>query len=271
MANKQAVCAYRVTARGGQTIATLAVELAAVPLDVAYLVQVGALPVSDVTTIGGQTATRTITLQFAPGVPATGTPVFTEHGPAAGPIILPLDNPGANGDYARAPVISFPPSAPGLPPPEAIATAFPRMSVIDAIVVAQGSGYSGSSKAVFVGGELDPVTGVPATGTPTISGGHITGITFTNNGDGYQSFPQIQIVDPGGGSGALVFGGLAVQDIKRGAPGNYQTIPLGVLTSYFQASWPDGSNQAGAFANFMLRALAEGVRSPIVSVPPVIS
>jgi hypothetical protein len=269
MANKQAVCAYRVTARGGQTIATLAAEMASVPLDVAYLTQVGALPVSDVMAIVGQTATRTITLQFAPGVPATGTPVFTAVGPPAGAIILPLDNAGSNGDYARVPIITFPPSVPG-PPPEAVATAQARMGVIDAIVVAGGSGYSSSSKAIFVGGELDPL-GTPAAGTPTLSGGVVTGITFTNAGLGYQSFPQIQIVDPGGGRGALVFGGLSVQSVARGARGNYQTIPLGQITSYFQTSWPDGTNQAAAFANFMIRALAEGVRSPIVSVPPVIS
>jgi hypothetical protein len=271
MPNSQAVCAYRVTAKGGQTIAALAAALAAVPLDLEFLVQVvGALPVSDVTVVGGQTATRTIALQFAPGVPATGTPVFRDKGSPTGAIVLPLDNPGSNGDYARAPVLLFPPTTPGTPPPEGIATMVPRMSVIDAIVVAPGSGYSGASKAVFVGGELDPL-GTPAAGTPTISGGQITGITFTNNGLGYQSFPQIQIVDPGGGTGALVFGGLSVQSLKQYNPGNYQLLPLATFTSYFQSSWPDTADQVSIFRNFMIRSLMESVRSPIVQVDPVIS
>ena len=277
MSNSQFVCGYKVTARGGQTIAVLAAALAAVPIDLTIPQLFGMIPIADVTTISGQTATRNITLQFAPLVPAMGTATLFP-GENGGPIetLLPT-NSEANGDYAAIPVISFVGGSPQQSNnPGASytmnATAAAHMMLLDAFVVNPGSGYSNAATAVIIGGGLDPVNGVPGTASPTVvAGGAIGGVSFLNRGFGYSSFVQIQIVDPSGGSGAVIFGGLSVFGIKLFNPGNYKTAPTPVFTPYFQASNPDSTNQKSIVRGFMTRALEEALRSPVTAVEPVVS
>jgi hypothetical protein len=76
---------------------------------------------------------------------------------------------------------------------------FANQSVIAAIPVSGGSGYTTAPTVTFAA----PATGTTATGTATISGGSVTGITITNPGSGYTSTPSVTIsAPPAGGTTA---------------------------------------------------------------------
>jgi hypothetical protein len=69
-------------------------------------------------------------------------------------------------------------------------------------IINGGSGYTGATTITISA----PAAGVTATATPIISGGVITGLTFTNAGSGYTDAkaPTATIADGGGGSGAII-------------------------------------------------------------------
>jgi hypothetical protein len=271
MAHSQIACGYKVTAQGGQTIATLATELAAVPLDLTIPTLFGLLPIKDQTVTVGQSATRTITLQMAPAVPAFAAATLVPGSPK-GPIeTISLGNSEANGDYAAPPIITFTGAQ------EHKARAVAIMCLVDAIIVNPGSGYTGAATATVVGGQVAPASGVlnpgrVALAQPSFIGGAVSGITYLDIGTGYNSFPQIVINDvPGGGSGAIVFGGLTVLALQLYDPGVYLGAPGMVFTPAFQASNPDTSDQRTAVSGFMTRAFEESMRSQVTALIPVVT
>jgi hypothetical protein len=69
-------------------------------------------------------------------------------------------------------------------------------------IVNGGSGYTGATTITISA----PAAGVTATATPIITGGVITGLTFTNAGTGYTDAkaPTATIADGGGGTGAII-------------------------------------------------------------------
>jgi hypothetical protein len=76
---------------------------------------------------------------------------------------------------------------------------FANQSVVAAIPVSGGSGYTSAPTVTFSA----PATGTTATGTATISGGTVTGITITNPGSGYTSAPTVTLsAAPAGGTTA---------------------------------------------------------------------
>jgi hypothetical protein len=76
---------------------------------------------------------------------------------------------------------------------------FANQSVVAAIPVSGGSGYTSAPTVTFSA----PATGTAATGTATISGGTVTGITITNPGSGYTSAPTVTLsAPPAGGTTA---------------------------------------------------------------------
>jgi hypothetical protein len=267
MAHSQIVCGYQVTAQGAQPIATLAAALSVVPIDQATLLLHGLLPIRDQIATVGQTATRTITLQMAPALPAVATCKLFTDAPGGAIQSLLLVNPEGNGDYALAPIITFV----GGTPVRHKARAVANMVMIDPIVLKPGSGYTSAATATAVGGGLVP-GGRPAAVAPVIIGGAVGGISVTDVGSGYTSFPQIVISDvPGGGSGAVVFGGLTVASLTLFDPGVYATAPSLVFTPAFQATTPDTANQATAVRGFMTRAMEEALRSQVVALTPIVT
>ena len=70
-----------------------------------------------------------------------------------------------------------------------------RGQVVAVKVTAGGTGYTNGAAATFSA----PTSGVTATGTITVVGGTITGVTITNPGNGYTSEPTVTVA---GGSGA---------------------------------------------------------------------
>jgi hypothetical protein len=274
MSHSQIVCAYTVTAVGGQTIAALAAQFAAVPLDLQIPQLFGAMPIGDATTISGQTATRTITFQFAPAFPASATAILAT--PDGGGITLDLSG-GENGDYGAPPIISFTGGNPviGAHKMAETATATAQCVLLDAFIVNPGANYSAGSTAVLVGGDVDPRAGMGRAGSasPVIGvGGAVTGIDFLDRGMGYGTYPQVKIVDPlGTGSGAVIFVGLSIVNLTVFNPGNYKTAPGVVFTPKFQAMTPDTADQKSTLRGFMARAFAEFIRSPVTAVEPVVS
>lgn len=80
---------------------------------------------------------------------------------------------------------------------------FDSNSVASTTITAGGSGYS-SATVTF---SAAPAGGITATGTATVSGGAVTGITITNPGNGYTSAPTVTI--GGDGSSATATATLA--------------------------------------------------------------
>ena len=267
MPHTQIVCAYQVTQAGNQTIANLAAALAAAPLDITIPRFYGLIPIKDVTTTAAPTATRTITLQMAPVVPATATVALRQgNQPGNGVQSITLGNGDANGDYAAPPILTFSGGT-----PEHNARAIALCNVVDAIIVNGGSGYTNAATATFVGGDVSP-NGRVAAGFVSLNAGSVAGISFSDNGLLYHTFPQIVITDvPGGGSGAVIYGGLSVYDTLIFHHGIYQAPPTAVFTPVFQVTNPDLSHQAAAVAGFMTRVLAETLRSSVTALPPVVS
>jgi hypothetical protein len=74
-----------------------------------------------------------------------------------------------------------------------------NQSVIAVIIAAGGSGYTTAPTVTF---SAPGGTGTTATGTATITGGVVTGVTITNAGSGYTATPTVTIAAPTAGSTA---------------------------------------------------------------------
>ena len=92
--------------------------------------------------------------------------------------------------------------------------------IVDSVaIVGDGTNYASSDTIAFSAPQV--TTGVTATGTITVEGGDITGVTITNKGSGYTSAPTITITSSSG-SGVTLNATLA---------NNYATIPTQAVMS----------------------------------------
>ena len=99
-------------------------------------------------------------------------------------------------------------------------------------VVSGGSGYSSVSKPTIAIGAPVGASAVPAVaGTVTVSGGAITEITLSENGNGYTSAPTVTVTQGFGGSGASLTAVMAAtgsQDVIS----VYKTFQVHVIREY---------------------------------------
>lgn len=237
---------------------------------------------------------RTIVLGFNPSSTATATAVLGDHG-ASGSPVKSVTVTGAGDNYVQPPIVSFTGGrAAGVEPsmftPSANnpAAAVAYLKVVSATVDAAGTGYTAATKVTVVGklkasgspppynegGPAPADEGVAAVLTPTIAGGHITGIAITSAGSGYVGIPEVVITDEGGGSGGSISVTMGVGEIVvlRGG-GGYDAAPTVVLTPYFQALFPASSavNQEAPFINLFTPILEQALLTPISAGTPVIA
>ena len=105
-------------------------------------------------------------------------------------------------------------------------------------ITAGGSGYSSAPTVTFTA----PFSGTTATGTATISGGAVTGITMTNVGVGYESAPTITF-SGGGGNGATATATVDAEDRSK------CYLPYANLTDEKNVLIVSGTTAAGTFNN----------------------
>jgi hypothetical protein len=261
----QITSTFKVTAVGTQLIGALASEMEGVPIDVDLLRAFGLYPSSDSTAIAGQTATRAIVVNMGQGgFAATATldpggPESIEKIALAAFVVSP---------WAAPPIVQF--SGGG----GSGASASVQMGLNSAalIILDAGGGYTGATVATLVGGDLAP-GGTPAVISGVTIGGidnHITGVTFSNPGSGYTTYPQIVFTDSGGGSGALIYAGLVPVGITLLTAGTeYTSAPTVSALAVFDASNP--TFQGAAIQGWMQGPIADACRSPILYTAPVVT
>jgi hypothetical protein len=256
-------CAYSATASGSITPAALNAAMAAVPLDFDLLAFWGLRVTGDSTATASLVVTRTIVLAMGPSANATATSTLVP-GDGSG---SPLDTVavGASGsDYVVPPVVTAP-----------VAT-IRRASLhaklgVQAISVSNGGiAYPANTTIQFVGG--NPVPGsAPATATPTIVLGVVTGVTVHTPGD-YTTVPKAVLVGVGGSLGVLAIR-LGVTSIPIDDPGaGYVPPPPAItITPQFKTLCPDGTDQASPVAGWMTQILQSALRTPVVAAVPVVA
>lgn len=101
--------------------------------------------------------------------------------------------------------------------------------VVSTTITAGGTGYTSAPTVTF---SAPPSGGVTATGTATISGGVVTGITMTNNGKGYTSGAPTISFSGGGGSGAAATATVG----ELFATGQTMPSPMGAMPTGLQGT-----------------------------------
>ncbi len=188
------------------------------------------------------------------------------------------------------------PSDPGIPQPinnaddslDSAAAAVAYLKVAAAAVTAGGAGYSAATFIAVTGqrkhaGDRPSLTQTPnvdvgtvAVLLPTIVGGVITAVTIAATGSGYVGVPTVTVVDPGGGTGAVITVSMGVGKIEilRGGAG-YNSPPAVVLTPIFQALFTPGvtpfPSQKAPLRELMTTALEQIIMSPVSASDPVIA
>lgn len=264
MAN-QASCAYHVQ-QGGQSLTALAAAVAAVPVPDSIVDVYGARVTSDSTATAGTVVTRTIVFAFGPETAGAATTTVNANG-----LLTSVNVTNAGSEYVLPPTVTFDGGGDNIFA-EAIAAAY--LQVEGASVGAGGSGYSASTYALVIGQQSpNDDEAVEAKLTLTIAGGAVTAVAVANAGSNYAGIPEVLIVDPiGSGRGASVNLTMQLGSIDLVYPGEgYAEAPTVTLTPAFKAMFPDSSNQATPFANFMTSAIQAAVLSPVVADPPVLS
>jgi hypothetical protein len=101
-------------------------------------------------------------------------------------------------------------------------------TVDSATVTAGGTGYVASTTSVSFG--TPPAGGITATGTVTVAGGVVTGITITNPGQGYTSVPLVTIV--GAGTGATATSVVSTIKTNAATAWGSKLLVAGVASAY---------------------------------------
>jgi hypothetical protein len=271
---------------GGGTAAAVAAQMAAVPVPQSMLDFYGVRVISD-STPAASPVVRTIVLGLNPASTATATASLETQN--SGSPVGALAVTSAGSGYVAPPIVSFtggrpaPVVRPGFPTiaidvnqlegsVNAPAVAACYLKVVSAAVVAAGAGYSANT-AINVTGRLAK-NGIPAVLTPTIVGGHITGVVVTTPGSGYVGAPTITVVDPAvtPGSGGIISVSMGVGSLvlQRGGSG-YSSPPTVVLTPIFQSLFPPAGDQAAPFAELMTTALEQAIKSPVTASAPMVT
>lgn len=278
-----ATLVYKCAQGGASATAIQALmDAAAVPFPPAVLEALGLRVTSDVTVLGPPVQ-RTIVVALGPSATATATATLFEAGESGSPIGgFTVTAAGAN--YVLSPIVEI--SSVGQTDLIQPAAGLAWLKAVGATVAAGGAGYSAASFAVVSpaspGGNPTSLTDAPSAPpsqsrpvklTLTIIAGAITGVAIADAGTGYQTLPQVTIVDPlGTGSGAVINLSMGVDriDVARAGQG-YGSVPAVTLVPAFKIMYPDGGGQGGPLANIMTVALAQSTLSPIVASPPVIA
>jgi hypothetical protein len=142
---------------------------------------------------------------------------------------------------------------------------FPVVSFFDP----SGSGQGAEGQVVFQ-------TGTPATAHAVVLAGVITGIILDTQGDGYITPPVVVITDPTGTGAVATVGshmGVSRVDMLSGGQGYPLASPPPVtFTPLFKHTWPDGaSDQKQAFVKLLSVALKRDVRTPVITLAPIIT
>ena len=101
-------------------------------------------------------------------------------------------------------------------------------------VISGGFGYSATPSVTFTGGNAGGGTPTQATGTATVVGGVVTGVTVTSPGSGYTSYPNVTISDPTGvGAQAVASVNTEIKMMTRtdGRPGGQPDLTAQDLTT----------------------------------------
>ena len=263
MPNSQIVCAYTARAVGSIPIATVAANLAAVPLDTDTLTMLGLRVLTDAMTTGALITTRTITLGMNPSSTATATVSFIA-GDGSGSPIRALALTGGGLDYVVPPIVTFTGDGAG-------AKAVCSLDVGVVAIDAPGVGYIGIPTVTFVGGQLAQ-GGKQATGVATVDGfGHVSGVTIVTPGGPYFAVPTIVFSHPGGATGAIARARMRVGTLTLVSPGiGYQTVVV-VFTPYFKVACPDSSPQGSVVSGWMTAIFQDELAQPISTAVPVVS
>jgi hypothetical protein len=267
--SSQIACAYKLTAVGARPVASLQAAMAAVPVDLLLPNLYGLLYVGDATILSGQTVTRTMRFSLVPSSNAIASTTLIPGDGSGSPLESVVVQSSGDG-YARAPLVTFAPSA----TPDRPANARCRMQLGNPLIIAGGTGYTGTPPVTFMGGELWP-GGIQATGHVTLSGTAISGLIIDTQGGPYGIPPTVII--GGTGSGAIVTAPLSVAgfdllDPGLGYPGSLESPPSVVLTPVFQSFFPDASNnQASSLAEFMRSTFQYYLQTPVLASLPVVS
>jgi len=286
---------------GGASAAQVAALMAAVPVPKDALSFLGVRVISDSTPVASPVV-RTLVLGLNPVSAATATVSLIPGDGSGSPLnAITVTSPGSG--YILPPVVSFSGgrsketpqvlsfrsdqmdrqyfnTSPGDPDPvnladgslNAPAHAEARLKVVSAAVTAGGGGYNPGTFILVQGGLTKG--GREAVLTPTITLGVVTAVTVTDPGSGYTSVPSIAVIDPAAvpGSGAVVTVSMGLDLILLTNPGaGFTEPPTVVLTPYFQAIFPPGSDQAAPFKNLMNVALEQATLGPVSASPPVIA
>lgn len=252
---------------GPTAVAQALAVLKLIPIDLTLLRIWGLLAISD--TIGNISTAmaRTIVTQMTPTIAdAAGTAVL---GGTANATVQSVTMTNQGGLYGAPPIVTFTGGNPTLRPDGVplAAQGFANCQVRGCNVLLGGSGYSGATIVTFVG-PLAP-GGVAATGTVTVVGNAVTGITMVTTGGPYLQAPAAVISDTGGGTGAEVVAGLSVSSVTVTYPGvGYQAAPTVVFTPYFKAMVPDSAgdpNQIATLQGWMDGEIQKGLNIPVIS------
>jgi hypothetical protein len=281
MANKNITFAFKVTAVGNQTIATLAAALAAVPIDLAMCRLFSLMPTQatalagaggDSTVTVGQTATRTIVLAMNiagnPGLVSSATATATVGGFGNGVLSLTLSNPDVNGDYSAPPIVGTTGGGGGNG-----MRAIADMGIAESLISNQGSGYTAATRVSLANVQLNSDGSPPAINPiPAIAGGMITAVLVTRTGSGLLTYPDLVFTDSGGGSGASGVMSLTVDELTLTAPGTgYTSPPTVTFSEQFQSSNPDTGDQVSQLRGWMQKILESSLRTPIRSIQPIVT
>lgn len=256
MPNSQITFVYTVRVFGTVAPATLLASLSAVPLDYSLLRLWGLLPQTDVSAqVNSTTLTRTIACVMGTSFSSTGG--FTLEGGTGRILNYTITGGGYPTNLGRpaVPIIS------DLTGPGKSGLLTLGYGIGSVAILNQGSGYTGATTLTPTRG------GVFAAGavlTPIIVGGKITGVTITAKGSGFTQFPEIVATDPGGGSGALIVGGLTPVSATIQNPGSGYQQPSLAITPHFKVSAPDTSNQVGTVKGWLTQVLARALAAPVV-------
>jgi hypothetical protein len=269
---------------GGLTDTAAAALLASIPPPADVLAFYGLRLISDSTPVASPVV-RTIVLGLNPTSTATAT---ANIGPDSGNGVesVTITSPGAG--YVQPPIVSFTGGRPTVTPaqstdnaaaetvvngnPNQPAQAQAYLTAVSTSIANVGSGYSANT-FIVVSGALKP-GGTPMELTPTIVGGHITGVAITTPGVGYVGVPQVAVIDPNvtPGTGGVVTVSMGLGEVVVLRPGGgYDAPPTVVLTPIYQALFPPASDQGAPLADLMTASLTKVMRSPVTANFPVIA
>jgi len=258
---------YEMVTTGTLPSSAIVPEMTNAPVDYLRLEEYGLLLFSDEVTSTTTTVTRSFVLNMLPATAATATATIEEEAgivtaidvtdPGSLYAMPPVVTFSGQVVEADVPYDGIDDTVPY----PASAVAVMEIASTDYVIASPGQNYSAPT-AELVGGQLAP-GGTPAAITAlTVVAGAITAVTVTPGGP-YLAPPQVVITDVTGTGGEVVLG-LHVSSITLTAPGRgYETAPDVVITPLFKAIAPDGTDQGSTMTGWMTGVIQAAIKSPV--------